>query len=97
MKPMDKITLRLSPARQPGMTKIHLSGVISTRLSAQDVRRLWQLTDRLAEFAYVVLPVDVPLAWFDTWTARLERSRATRLLVRFVDSRRRMLREHGDQ
>ena len=89
MKPMDKITLKLSPARQPGMTRLTICGLVSTRLSPKDARRLWQLVDRFAEVGLVVLPADAPLPWFDTWTARLAYAHATRLMVRFVDARRR--------
>lgn len=89
MRPMDKITLRLSPARQQGMTRLTLTGLISTRLSARDARRLWQLIEQLSEVSCLALPVDSPLPWFDQWTGRLGLARA--LQVRFVGPRGRAM------
>lgn len=86
MRPMDKITLRLSPSHRAGMTRLHLSGAISTRLSAKDVRRMWQLIAQLSEEVCIVLPVDTPLPWFDLWADRVARARASQLAIRFVHS-----------
>jgi hypothetical protein len=83
---MDKITLRLRPSNQAGMTRLHLSGSISTRLSARDVRRMWQLIAQLAEDVCVVLPVDTPSPWFDLWAGRVGRANASQLAIRFVHS-----------
>lgn len=88
MKPMDNITVRLSPALQPGMTRIHLSGVISTRLSNKDVRRLWWLIDQMSEAVCIALAVDAPLGWFDLWTLRTGWLQVSRLAIRFVQTRR---------
>ena len=86
MRPMDKITMRLRPSSQAGMTRLHLSGSISTRLSAKDVRRMWQLITQLAEDVCVVLPVDTASSWFDLWAARVGHANASQLAIRFVHS-----------
>jgi hypothetical protein len=96
MKPMDKIVLRLSPASREGMTRIVLSGFISTRLSARDVRRLWHAVGQLAEQTCVVLAVESPLSWFDTWTLRLGRGGPERLRIRFDPPRRLRSHRRGD-
>jgi len=88
MRPMDKITVRLAPAKQQGMTQLHVSGLITTRLDARTVRRLWQLIEQLSEEVCVALPVDTPLPWFDLWCSRLGHARARRLWIRFVQPRR---------
>jgi hypothetical protein len=90
MKPLDKIMLRLSPGRQLGTTRLHLSGAISTRLSSKDVRRLWQLIDSIAEEVGVVLSVDAPLPWFDLWTGRLGQMKTEHLSIRFAPIGRRI-------
>lgn len=98
MRPMDKITVRLRPSAQQGMTRLHLSGLISTRLSGKDVRRLWQPIEQLSEEVCIVLPVDAPLPWFDLWTERLGRASANPLAIRFVDSwRRKIMTGDGEQ
>jgi hypothetical protein len=86
MKPMDKILVRLRPSKQAGMTRLHLSGQLTTRLGARDVRRLWRAIEQLAEETCVALPVDAPLPWFDLWCDRLDH--AHRLSIRFMHSRR---------
>lgn len=88
MRPMDKITVRLAPAKQQGMTQLHVSGLITTRLDAQAVRRLWQLIEQLSEEVCVALPVDAPLPWFDLWCSKLGHARARHLGIRFVQPRR---------
>jgi hypothetical protein len=84
MRPMDNITVRLSPSRQAGMTRIQMSGLITTRLGAKDERRLWQLIAQLSEAVCVALPVDTPLSWYDLWCRRLGHARASRLAIRFI-------------
>lgn len=84
MRPMDKITLRLSPSHRLGMTRFTLSGDITTRLGSKDVRRLWQLLAQLSEAVCIALPVDAPLPWFDLWCGRLGRAHASQLAIRFV-------------
>lgn len=88
MRPMDKITVRLRPSnQQPGMTQLHLSGLITTRLDAKSVRRLWQLIEQLSEESCVVLPADAPLSWFDLWYGRLAGARTSRLRIRLMQPR----------
>lgn len=87
MKPMDKITLRLRPSQQQGMTHLQLSGVISTRLGARDVRRLWRSIDQLCEAVCVALPADAPFQWFDLWSGRLGHAHVSQLTIRFVHPR----------
>ena len=94
MKPMDKITLRLKPTKREGMTRLVLSGLISTRLSARDVRRLWRLIDGIAEAVSVAVSAESPLPWFDAWTERLGYSRSERLQIRFHYPRR--IKPHFD-
>ena len=88
MKPMEKILLQLSPTKREGMTRIVLSGFISTRLSPKDVRRLWRAVGQLAEHTCIALAVDSPLPWFDIWTARLGRGTPQQLQIRFEPPRR---------
>lgn len=85
MRPMDKITLRLSPSKRAGMTRFHLNGEISTRLCLTDVRLLWRLIARLSEQVLVVLPADAASSWFELWA---ERTWHARHLVRFAYSYR---------
>lgn len=96
MRPMDKITLRLSPSNQAGMTRLHLRGAISTRLSQKDVRRMWHLIGQLSEEVCVVLPVDTPLSWFDLWADRIGHANANQLAIRFVQSWRRKILQYRD-
>jgi hypothetical protein len=70
------------------MTRLEVSGLISTRLSRQDVRRLWRLIDGLADAVCVAVSVESPLPWFDAWTARAAQSRSERLQIRFHYPRR---------
>ena len=86
MKPMDAIRVKLSPTKNPGMTRLQLSGVISTRLSPQDVKHLWRHIEQLSQQVCVVLPVYVRWPWFEVWAERLTSSKT--INVRFVDRKR---------
>ncbi len=88
MKPMDKITLTLSPTRREGMTRLSLSGFISTRQSNKDLRRLWRAVDQLSEQLCVVLAAGAPLPWFDVWSLRLGRGTPRQMRIRFEPPRR---------